>query len=168
MLAVYMDLINEMPTISKSVISLTYKVLQKWFGLQGKSINDKKLKSFKNIGLWLGKLTLGRSEPILITKLNLKDILIKSYSEKTRLTMNLEVVSKILESRTHDHFIFSLKNPWISPIFGVLKELIGKTNDGNIKVEIQRLFKNILVQENEILETNFLSFSMDKSTLTIA
>ena len=69
----------------------------------------------------MGKVTIGRSEPLLINKLNLKEILIKSYTEKSRLQMNLEVIAKILESRTHDHFIFSVKNPWISPIFGVLR-----------------------------------------------
>ena len=121
MFNVYYDLLSDMPSMAKPVISLTYKVLQKWFALQGKSVNDKKLKSFKNIGLWLGKITLGRSEPLLITKLDLKEILIKSFSEKTRLQMNLDVIAKILESKAHDQYIFSLKNPWIAPIFGVMR-----------------------------------------------
>jgi hypothetical protein len=44
--------------------------------LKGKSINDKKLANFKNIGSWLGKLTIGKGMPIPIYKLNLKRILI--------------------------------------------------------------------------------------------
>lgn len=80
MLGVYYDLINLLPNFSKAVVNLSYKVLQKWFNLQGKSINDKKLKSFKNIGLWMGKVTIAKSEPLLINKLNLKEILIKSYT----------------------------------------------------------------------------------------
>ena len=65
--------------------------------------------------------------------------------------MNLEVIAKILENKTHDHFIFSVKNPWLAPILGVLKELNGKTNDNHVKAEIQRLLRNINVSEVEII-----------------
>jgi hypothetical protein len=41
-------------------MNISYKVLQRWFDLQGKSINDKKLKAFKNIGTWLGRMTIGK------------------------------------------------------------------------------------------------------------
>jgi hypothetical protein len=41
--------------------------------LAGKSpINDKKFTNFKNIGAWLGRMTIGKGYPIPIYKLNLK------------------------------------------------------------------------------------------------
>lgn len=72
MFEVYFNLLCKLPIVVKPVVSLSYKVLQKWFNLQGKSVNDKKVKSFKNIGTWLGRITMGRTEPILISKLNIK------------------------------------------------------------------------------------------------
>jgi hypothetical protein len=42
-------------------MKVTYKILQKWFSLSGKSVNDKRAKNIKNIGFWLGKVTLARN-----------------------------------------------------------------------------------------------------------
>lgn len=85
-----------MPLIEKPVLKITYKILKAWFGLKGKSINDKKLLNFKNIGAWLGKLTIGKGMPIPIHKLNLRKILIESYTNMNRLNMNVPVIIKIL------------------------------------------------------------------------
>lgn len=62
--------------IEKPILNITFKILQQWFALKGKSVNDKKLTNFKNIGSWLGKLTIGKGMPIPIYKLNIKRILI--------------------------------------------------------------------------------------------
>lgn len=78
------------------MMNITYKVLQSWFNLTGKSINDKKFANFKNIAAWLGKMTIGKSIPVPIYKLNIKDILVKSYVNNNRLNFNVPVVLKIL------------------------------------------------------------------------
>jgi hypothetical protein len=58
------------------VLNITYKILQEWFSLKNKSVNDKKLVNFKNIGYWLGKLTIAKGMPVPVHKLNLRKILI--------------------------------------------------------------------------------------------
>lgn len=90
-------MVEKLPIIEKPILKITYEILQKWFALKAKSVNDKKLANFKNIGSWLGKLTIGKGMPIPIYKLNLKRILIDSYSNITRVSMNVPVVIKMLE-----------------------------------------------------------------------
>jgi len=46
--------------------------MQAWFDLTEKSINDKKVSYFKNLGYWLGKLTIGKRRPIMIDKINIR------------------------------------------------------------------------------------------------
>lgn len=69
-------LVEKLPIIEKPVLKITYKILQEWFALKNKSVNDKKLSNFKNIGAWLGKLTVGKGCPIPMHKLNIRKILI--------------------------------------------------------------------------------------------
>jgi hypothetical protein len=89
-------LVEKLPVIEKPILRITYEILQKWFSLKSKSVNDKKLGNFKNIGLWLGKLTIGKGVPIPIYKLNLKRILIDSYNNISRVSMNVPVIIKML------------------------------------------------------------------------
>jgi len=64
--------VEKLPKIEPSVRRLTYKILQAWFSLTEKSINDKKVSNFKSLGFWLGKLTIGKGMPILISKINIR------------------------------------------------------------------------------------------------
>jgi hypothetical protein len=80
------------------VRSITYKILKAWFNLTDKSINDKKISNFKSLGFWLGKLTIGKGMPILINKINIREILINSYTQHTcRLALNISVILKMME-----------------------------------------------------------------------
>jgi hypothetical protein len=60
-LEVYINLFNKFKRAEKYIMKVTYKILQKWFSLSGKSVNDKRAKNIKNIGFWLGKVTLARN-----------------------------------------------------------------------------------------------------------
>lgn len=84
-----MNLLAKVTRLERPVTKLTYKILEKWFKLSGKSVNDNKLKQFKSLGYWLGRLTIARNEPVLINRLNLKEILINSYQKKVRLSLNV-------------------------------------------------------------------------------
>jgi CCR4-NOT transcription complex subunit 1 len=129
---IYVNMLGKVPRLERPVTKLTYKILQKWFRLTGKSVNDNKLKQFKNLGYWLGRLTIARNEPVLINRLNLKEILINSY-QKVRLLPNVEVIVKILEARKDSQKVFCLRNPWLFPIICVLRELNEKVTDNQIK-----------------------------------
>lgn len=51
--------------------------------------------SIKNLGLWLGLLTLARNKPIIIRDLDIKNLLITSFFNQ-RLEILIPVVCKIL------------------------------------------------------------------------
>ncbi len=94
---IFYRLVEKMPRIESPVRKLTYKILQAWFALTEKSVNDKKISNFKSIGYWLGKLTLARGMPILINKINIREILVTTYSHHAaRLPLNISVVLKML------------------------------------------------------------------------
>jgi hypothetical protein len=69
---IFYRLVYKIPHLERPVRQITYKILQSWFGLTEKSVNDKKIANFKSIGHWLGKLTIGNGMPVLINKINLK------------------------------------------------------------------------------------------------
>lgn len=94
---VFYKLIEKLPIIEKPILRITYKIMQEWFALKTKSVNDRKIANFKNIGSWLSKLTIGKGMPIPMHKLNLKKILIDSYANMVRLSLNVTVVIKILD-----------------------------------------------------------------------
>lgn len=91
------QLIEKLPAIYNPILKVTYKILQEWFALKNKSVNDKKLSNFKNIGFWLGKLTIAKGMPVSIHKLNLRRILAESFLNTHRLALNIPVVIKIME-----------------------------------------------------------------------
>lgn len=91
------QLVEKLPIIYSPILKITYKILQEWFALKNKSVNDKKLSNFKNIGSWLGKLTIAKGMPVSIHKLNLRRILAESYLNTHRLALNIPVVIKIME-----------------------------------------------------------------------
>lgn len=92
--------------------------------MKGKSVNDKRLANFKNVGSWLGKLTIGKGMPIPIHKLNLKRILIESYNNMSRVSMNIPIIIKMLEYiHTHPEIFKPVTSPWLHRILGTLNEI---------------------------------------------
>lgn len=69
---IFYRLVERLPKIEYPVRKLTYRILEAWFQLTDKSINDKKLTHFKSLGFWLGKLTIGKGTPILIDRINVR------------------------------------------------------------------------------------------------
>ena len=118
---IFSRLMDKLPKVTKPVLKITYRILQYWFGLTGKSpVNDKKFSNFKSIGSWLGKMTIGKGMPVPFYKLNLKSILISSFSTSNRINMTVPVIIKILEYVNLHPDIFRSTSPWLSRLFGTL------------------------------------------------
>lgn len=110
----------------------------------------------RNLGVWLGQLTLSRNKPLLQRRCDLKELLFWGY-EDGRLIAVCSFVAKILEG-CKDSKIFRPPNPWLMSILGVMRELY-EVDDlkMNIKFEVQVLCKNIGVKIEDIPRTNSLS-----------
>ena len=127
---IFSRLLERLPSVEVPVLKTTYLILQHWFSLTDKSpVNDKKLTNFKNIGSWLGKLTIGKGIPVPFYELNLKNILIFSFANGSRINMNVPVVIKILEYINLYPEIFRPTSPWLSRLFGTLNEIEDKLKD---------------------------------------
>ena len=120
--------------------------------------SDKELANFsdrsllKNLGHWLGMLTIGKNKPILAIDLELKNLLIEAYHKGTQeLLYVVPFIAKILESCSKSK-IFKPRNPWIMGILKVLVELHQLPNlKLNLKFEVEVLFKQLGLELNEYI-----------------
>jgi CCR4-NOT transcription complex subunit 1 len=103
----------------------------------------------KNLGGWIGQLTLSRNKPICFKYLNIKLLLAESFQYINRLTIILPIICKILECAKDS--IFKLYNPWLNPILCLLEEIKNKEQiKTGIKCEILICFQKLGVQPEKL------------------
>ena len=111
--------------------------------------------TLKNVGSWLGTITLARDRPILHNYLSFKDLLIEGY-DHGRLIVAIPFVCKILEPCTKSK-IFKPPNPWLMAIIGLLAELYHFAELKLIlKCEIEVLCKSLEINLDTIETTAIL------------
>lgn len=98
----------------------------------------------KNLGHWLGMLTLARSQPILHLDLDLKALLLEAYHKgQQELLYVVPFIAKVLESCAKST-AFKPPNPWTMALMNVLAELHQEPDlKLNLKFEIEVLCKNL-------------------------
>ncbi|KAJ0836868.1 putative MIF4G-like domain superfamily, CCR4-NOT transcription complex subunit 1 [Helianthus annuus] len=124
------------------------------------SVEERKL--LKNLGSWLGKLTIGRNQPLLAKHIDPKSLIAEAY-EKGLMIGVIPFISKILEL-CQSSVAYQLPNPWTTAILGLLVEVYLMPNlKANLTFEIEVLFKNLHVDIKEVKPTTLLE---DKSRVT--
>lgn len=109
----------------------------------------------KNLGSWLGALTLAKNKPIKHKNVSFKDLLIQGY-ESNRLIVAIPFVCKVLEQCAKSR-IFKLPNPWLMAILKLLVEFYQFAElKLNLKFEIEVLCKNLNIDLKEIQPTTTL------------
>jgi len=94
----------------------------------------------KNLGFWLGKLTVARNKAILHKHLDLKELLLSGF-ESGRLCAVVPFVCKILDGCKNSK-IFKARNPWVMGLLSALKELYDISDLKTfIKFEVEVLAK---------------------------
>ena len=96
----------------------------------------------KNLGIWLGQITLARNRPILQVMLDCKELLLQGY-ETGKLIAVAPFLAKTLEGAKNS-FVFRPPNPWLMGLLGVFRSVYNV--DGlkmNIKFEVEVLCKNL-------------------------
>lgn len=112
--------------------------------------SDKGIENFsdrsllKNLGHWLGMMTLGRNRPILHIDLDLKSLLLEAFHKgQEELLYVVPFVAKVVESCAKSK-VFKPPNPWTMGIMNVLAELHQQPNlKLNLKFEIEVLCKTL-------------------------
>jgi len=75
----------------------------------------------KNLGCWLGQLTLARDKPVLFRELSLKQCLWDAY-QRGRLIAVMPFVHKVLEGGRQS-LLFRPPNPWIQAVLALMVEI---------------------------------------------
>ncbi|KAL6711206.1 CCR4-NOT core subunit cdc39 [Coniothyrium glycines] len=107
----------------------------------------------KNLGTWLGSLTIARNQPIKFRNISFKDLLHEGY-DTDRLLLVIPFTCKVLV-QARESTIFRPPNPWIMEMLGVLMELYHFADlKLNQKFEIEVLCKGLDLDYKEIEPTN--------------
>jgi CCR4-NOT transcription complex subunit 1 len=103
----------------------------------------------KNLGIWLGQITLSRNRPILQIMLDCKELLLQGY-ETGKLIAVAPFLAKTLEGAKNS-IIFRPPNPWLMGILGVFRCVYNVEGlKMNIKFEVEVLCKNLGIKLEDI------------------
>ncbi|KAI6176648.1 hypothetical protein M3Y97_00821300 [Aphelenchoides bicaudatus] len=105
----------------------------------------------KNLGFWLGSITIARNEPILYDDLNLKGILLDAFFRGQHdLLYVVPFVTKVLLA-TKQSLIFPPRSTWVYAILKVLAEIHNEPDlQLNLKFEIEVLCKELQIELRDI------------------
>uniref|UniRef100_H2YFJ6 CCR4-NOT transcription complex subunit 1 n=1 Tax=Ciona savignyi TaxID=51511 RepID=H2YFJ6_CIOSA len=112
----------------------------------------------KNLGHFLGIITLSKNSPIFLHyDIDLKSLLYEAYSKGAQeLLYVVPFVAKVLESVGKSK-VFKLPNPWTEAIMSVLVELHREPDlKLNLKFEVEVLCKNLNIELQDITPANYL------------
>lgn len=111
----------------------------------------------KNLGHWLGMLTLARNLPILFIDIELKALVLEAYHKgQQELLYVIPFVAKILEACAKST-VFKPPNPWTMALMNVLAELHQEPDlKLNLKFEIEVLCKNLGLDINDLKPAIYL------------
>ncbi|KAF1807095.1 Not1 transcription factor [Mucor lusitanicus] len=117
--------------------------------------NSSERSLLKNLGSWLGRMTLAKNKPILHKHIAFKDLLLEGYDTQ-RLIVVIPFVCKVLEQCSHSS-VFKPPNPWLVAILRLMVELYDFAElKLNLKFEIEVLCKTLSLDLKDITPTAVL------------
>ncbi|KAI9223809.1 CCR4-Not complex component, Not1-domain-containing protein [Blastocladiella britannica] len=141
--------------LERTVLYETYVLTESVINADKTTEDANERTKLKNIGAWLGGLTLARDRPIKHKHIAVKEILLEGYKHQ-RLMVAVPFICQLLSQARHSA-VFHPPNPWLMAILGVLVELYHVAEIKlNLKFEIEVLCKNISIELNNIKPTNYL------------
>eukprot|EP00250_Pteridium_aquilinum_P021342 c25093_g1_i1 orf=270-7661(-) len=150
----FLDKINSR-VLHKEVVKATYencKVLLR-SDLIKSSSEERSL--LKNLGSWLGKLTIGRNQALRAIEIDPKVLITEAY-ERGLMIAVIPFTSKILEP-CQSSLAYQPPNPWTMGILGLLAEIYNLPNlKMNLKFDIEVLFKNLGVDMKDVKVSQLL------------
>ena len=111
----------------------------------------------KNLGHWLGLMTLARNQPILMVDLDMKPMIIEAYHNgQQELLYVVPFVAKVVESCSKSK-VFKPPCPWTMGIMNLLAELHQEHDlKLNLKFEIEVLCKTLNLELHALQPGNLL------------
>lgn len=148
---VYLDLIQQFQDRSlwAEVLRETYNSVAKLLNSEAVVQNATDRGHLKNLGDWLGRITLARDKPIKHKNIAFKDLLIEAH-DTDRLTVVIPFVCRVLSQGANSN-VFQPPNPWLMDIIHLLIELYHTAAlKLNHKFEIEVLCRNLHLDHKSI------------------
>lgn len=139
----------------KEIVQATYENCKVLLGSELIKSSSEERSLLKNLGSWLGKITIGRNQVLRAREIDPKSLIIEAY-EKGLMIAVIPFTSKTLEP-CQSSLAYQPPNPWTMGILGLLAEIYAMPNlKMNLKFDIEVLFKNLGVDLKEVGPTSLL------------
>jgi CCR4-NOT transcription complex subunit 1 len=147
----------KIPEVNKLVTKETFRNIKVLLRSDKGIANFSDRSLLKNLGHWLGMLTLARNKPILQIDIDLKSLLVEAYHKgQQELLYVVPFVAKVLESCAKSK-VFKTPNPWTMALMNVLAELHQEPDlKLNLKFEIEVLCKNLSIDVADLKPAVYL------------
>ncbi|GAA5967764.1 hypothetical protein JCM8115_006439 [Rhodotorula mucilaginosa] len=145
----------KMPALVKRVLYETFVKLATLLNSDKTVQSSTERTLLKNLGSWLGGLTLAKDKPIKHSNIAFKQLLIEGY-DSNRLIVAIPFVCKVLEQCSKSR-VFRPPNPWLMAILRLLVELYQFAElKLNLKFEIEVLCKSLDIDLKDVEPTDIL------------
>ncbi|CAK9174200.1 unnamed protein product, partial [Ilex paraguariensis] len=150
----FMDKVNSKP-LNKEILQATYENCKVLLGSELTKSSSEERSLLKNLGTWLGKITISKNQVLRAQEIDPKSLIIEAY-EKGFMIAVIPFISKVLES-CHCSLAYQPPNPWTMGILGLLVEIYVIPNlKMCLKYEIELLFRTIGVDMKGVTPTCLL------------
>ncbi|KAJ1673748.1 CCR4-NOT core subunit cdc39, partial [Spiromyces aspiralis] len=162
----FLDLLNS-SLLTRCILHDTYLNIQRLLNAKTTISSSQDRLQLKNLGSWLGGLTLARDVPILRVNVSFKALLMEGH-ESGLLVVAIPFVCKVLEQCAKST-VFQPPNPWLMGIIKVLAELYRVADlKLNLKFEIEVLCKALKVDFASISPSNLLLSNAQEAANALA
>ena len=144
-------------TLYKYVSKYTIKYIQALLKINSLHIEEKNFNTLKNLGLWLGFITIYKDKPILARDIDFRELITESF-KNDKLIITIPFICNVF-SCINKSKIFNMNNPWINSILCLLKEVFFlRSLNQNIKKEIQNFFEIVKIDMSALtIKIEYLS-----------
>jgi CCR4-NOT transcription complex subunit 1 len=167
--SLYISLLDaiELPLLIKYVIHETYVNIYFLLNSNKCATSSSERTLLKNLGTWLGGITLAKNKPIKHKNLAFKELLLEGY-DNNLLIVVIPFVCKTLEQVKYST-VFKPPNPWLMAIIRLLVEFYNFVDlKLNLKFEIEVLLKNLDVDITKVEPTSMLKDRKAKAINSLA
>ena len=137
------------PLLYKYVLKYTINYIQALLKIKCLYMEEKLFNILKNLGSWLGHITILKNKPILAKDIDFRELITESY-KNGKLITTIPFVCKVFSFISKSK-IFTMNNPWINSILCLLKEIYLKQSlNYSIKKEIYNFFDSVKIDINSL------------------
>ncbi|XP_048534491.1 CCR4-NOT transcription complex subunit 1-like isoform X2 [Triticum urartu] len=150
----FFDKVNS-KALNKEMVKATYENCKALLQSDLIKSSSEERSLLKNLGSWLGKLTIGRNQTLRAKEIDPKILIVEAY-ERGLMIAVIPFTSKILEP-CHSSIAYRPPNPWTMGILSLLAEIYNLPNlKMNLKFDIEVLFKNLSVDMKDVKPSSLL------------